>query len=118
MQPDARRTRDLLADSIERQAQITLTHRYFEGWRQFKSAFVATARGGELILIQAPLMDSTDAVGLPPVGSTLGVNFRVGHKKCMFETVRMPDLAEHGGIALTRSEPGDARAGGRERGAP
>lgn len=96
IQPTDKRSRDVLADSITREAQITLTHRFHEGWRQFKSAFVQGGQTGELILVQAPLMDAEDVVGLPPVGSTIGVNFRAGHKKCMFQTVRMPDADNTG----------------------
>jgi c-di-GMP-binding flagellar brake protein YcgR len=87
-----KRTRDLLSDSIAKQAQISITHRFPDGWRQFRSAFVASLPDEGKILITTPVMQGDDAPNPPAVGSVLGISFRVGHKKCMFETTRVPHV--------------------------
>lgn len=91
-----KRTRDLLGDSIARQTQITLTHRFSVGWRQFKSTFLSGSSAEGRIIVEVPVLNPEDLAGLPAVGATVGVNFRVGHKKCMFETVRVAHVDEAG----------------------
>ncbi len=94
MQLTDKRTRDLLTDSIEKQAQISVTHRFPDGWRQFRSAFVTCLPDEEKILIATPVVQDEHTPSPPAVGSVLGISFRVGHKKCMFETTRVPHAGE------------------------
>jgi c-di-GMP-binding flagellar brake protein YcgR len=83
---------EIVRDSIRRGLRIAVTYRPPEGWRVFKSAFVSCHEEPRRLLVSRPGPPDRGATELPPVGATVGVNFRVGHKKCMFATTRLPDV--------------------------
>jgi len=74
----------MLAAAVERFTPITLTHRSDVGWVSYTSQFLGVRAPGKTINIGAPVPRRTYlGVGLP-LGETLGVAFRAGHKKCLF----------------------------------
>ncbi|MGB2985584.1 MAG: PilZ domain-containing protein [Phycisphaerae bacterium] len=99
----AKEKRDqILEGSIQQQRQLVLTHNSLEGWRTFKSSFVSGSASSGVALIKAPIPRDELVSRLPEPGDTLGVTFRLGHKKCMFGTILEPnqDQAQEGLVAL------------------
>ncbi len=76
----------ILEDSIARELRAVLTSRSPRGWRTFKSRFVSGSRESGKLCLSARLPDQETEHGLPGPGETVGVTFRVGHKKCMSST--------------------------------
>lgn len=89
------RCRQIIEESIQRRVHVVLTYRGAEGWRTYKSQFAAgPAPHGALVVVVERAGESAPA---PPVGQTVGVSFRLGHKKCMFSsTVRSLESAQAG----------------------
>lgn len=77
----------ILEDSIGRRTSLLLTHGGPEGWRTYKSQFVAGSSSAQEIQVKAPVPREENGSRLPEAGDTLGVSFRFGHKKCMFGTI-------------------------------
>ena len=77
----------LLAESIEKQTPIVLTHRTPEGWRTYRSNMLGGSLAEGALVVQRPIPSRGPMVSLPALQETLGVTFRKGHKKCMFSTV-------------------------------
>lgn len=83
--PDEQANR-IIEDSIRRRSRAVLTSKCSSGWRTFKAKFVeGTRTSGKLrFLVRFP--PAEPAPILPTPGGTVGVTFRVGHKKCMYST--------------------------------
>ena len=92
----------ILEDSIERQRLLVITHHSLQGWRAFKSQFVSGSSVSRVILVRTPLPREGAVTTPPEPGDTLGVTFRLGHKKCMFETrlEEVPGQTEEDVVAL------------------
>jgi len=74
-------------ESVAQERPVVLTHHGEAGWRTFKAAFVAARSGPSGLAIRVrPSREGDDPVNIRS-GDTLGVTFRVGHKKCMFTTL-------------------------------
>ena len=73
-----------LEAAIDRRGQVVLTCNTQQGWRTFKAQFKAGSRGSRTIEFAARTTDDTPGWAIPATGNTLGVTFRVGHKKCLF----------------------------------
>jgi len=97
---------DILASSVERGLEVTLTHRLPRSWQFFKTRFVTGSPEERLIIVDAPTVRSENSTGIPPVGEILGVTFRMGHKKCMFSTTRQPDAQNAAPGQVTLRWPG------------
>lgn len=95
----------IIAESIQRGLEITLTHRLCQTWRVFKSKFLHGSKESGTIVVAEPLARHQDVEEMPPVGATLGVTFRMGHKKCLFSTIRKPDSPEVGPGQMTLQWP-------------
>lgn len=76
----------ILEESISQQRRIVLTHHSPQGWRMFKSKFVAGSAESQVLVVDQPVPRESVDVPLPAPGDQLGVTFRAGHKKCMFGT--------------------------------
>ena len=76
----------ILEDSVRQQRPLVLTHNSREGWRTFKAAFVAVAEATPTITLRVEHVPGHSPECGPKAGDTLGGNFRLGHKKCMFNT--------------------------------
>ncbi len=75
----------VLHESVRRHRYAVLTHYGPTGWRLFKGKFSPpVSSGGVQLAIPMPV-DNAE-VELPHAGSSIGCTFRVGHKKCMFES--------------------------------
>ncbi len=78
---------EILRDAVSHQWRTVLTRRTPEGWRTYNSAFASGSRASETIVVRVGSpSDDAPATVLQP-GETLGVTFRLGHKKCMFSSV-------------------------------
>ena len=85
---------EIITDSIGRGVDITLTHRLPRGWQVFRSKLLSGSLHSGKIIVAKPVAPHDTEANTPPVGSSLGVLFRTGHKKCMFGTIREPDPPE------------------------
>jgi len=76
---------NILCSSVERRLRLVVTHRRNGCWRAYKGQFQMPMERGKSF---AALMEDAGNDGGPMLktGDTVGVSFRVGHKKCMFST--------------------------------
>ncbi len=91
----------LLRESVRRHRYAVLTHYGDSGWRLYKGKFApATSSGGVHLSFPWPVDDSE--APLPGTGASIGCTFRVGHKKCMFESIvsHMEERAEEASVIL------------------
>ncbi|MFQ5413631.1 MAG: flagellar brake protein [Phycisphaerae bacterium] len=87
---------DILADAVRKRLHVVLTHRCPDGWRTYKLHFHSGARSTGCIHFARHTGGGSIEHGVPEPGATVGVSFRVGHKKCMFSSIVVQD-AESGG---------------------
>lgn len=73
----------ILDDSIRNCTPVVLTHRTPAGWRMFKGRFHAGNKLDGDVSVQIPLTAEFDQACTPKPGETIGVTFRLGHRKCM-----------------------------------
>jgi c-di-GMP-binding flagellar brake protein YcgR len=92
---------EMVRSSVHRGTPIVMTHRASGGWQVFKSAFVSCLEESEALLVSRPTPSPPEATELPPVGATVGINFRVGHKKCVFATIRLSDVDDGESMVLS-----------------
>ena len=78
-----KRVNQILKDSIARELRAVLTSRSSRGWQTFKSRFVSGTRESGKLCLLARVPDEHPEPALPDPGVTVGISFRVGHKKCM-----------------------------------
>ena len=76
----------ILEDSVRQQRPVVLTHNGRDGWRTFKGAFVAVAEATPTMTVRVEHDPEHQPEHSPKAGDTLGGTFRLGHKKCMFNT--------------------------------
>jgi c-di-GMP-binding flagellar brake protein YcgR len=98
---------DVLEDSINRRLRTTVTQSTPDGWRTFKSNFMSGDRVSRKILLKLIVPEQTSEKALPQPGESLGVTFRMGHKKCMFNTRTQASIREGGALLVTVSWPDD-----------
>ncbi len=85
----------LIAESVDQKRRLVLTHESRQGWRTFNSTFVSRYELARTIQVSAQIPVDEVPSGIPQPGDTLGVTFRVGHKKCMFAS-RLASLKRRG----------------------
>ena len=95
----ASRRDEILEESIRQQRQGVLTYRAVGGWRAYKSVFTSgSSESATLRMLARAPRDGSEGWPMQP-GDTLGVTFRLGHKKCMFSSVlRSVEPCENGAI--------------------
>ena len=74
----------VLQESVRRHRYAVLTHYGPTGWRLYKGKFSPPVSSGGVQLSLPRYAD--DSQKLPDPGASIGCTFRVGHKKCMFES--------------------------------
>lgn len=85
----------ILVESVDKKRRLVLTHESPRGWRTFNSTFVSRYELARTIQVSAQIPVDVVPPGIPEPGDTLGVTFRVGHKKCMFAS-RLASLERRG----------------------
>lgn len=75
---------NILCSSVERRLRLVVTYRLDGCWRSCKGQFQSPLERGKTFTALMEMGDSRSAA--PKPGDTVGVSFRVGHKKCMFST--------------------------------
>jgi c-di-GMP-binding flagellar brake protein YcgR len=93
VRPDLART--ILLDAIKCHAPAVLTYQSAAGWAMLKSRFVGTEADSESILLELPHSLEPDT-RLPEASQNVGVSFRRGHRKYVFNA-----------MVIDGSEPGD-----------
>ena len=97
---------EIVEDSIGRQLKTVLTHRLPGGWHTYKSSFVSGNRFSGTIVLSVQLPEDAPGDTLPEPGDSLGITFRLGHKKCMFNAVMQSAIDDDGDLLLTVGWPG------------
>jgi c-di-GMP-binding flagellar brake protein YcgR len=82
---------ELIRGCVERRLPAVLTYRVPEGWRTFKCCFERYVERSGTIFLSWPVSPLDSNLEPPPEGATVGLTFRIGHKKCMFSSVRLQD---------------------------
>jgi len=75
---------EIIKDLVNRRARASLTCKSARGWRMYKCSFSSGAREFNQLNLFLPLRASGESVLIPHAGTTVGVTFRLGHRKCMF----------------------------------
>ncbi len=76
---------NILCASVEKRLRLVVTHRHDGCWRAHKGQFqMPFDRGRGFVALMEE--DTHAGASGPRPGDTVGVSFRVGHKKCMFST--------------------------------
>ena len=78
---------EIIANSIEQRRAVVLTHRSQRGWRTYRAQMVGTLGEPPSILFKVPMPDGHPTSGPLEPGETVGITFRLGHKKCMYASV-------------------------------
>jgi len=86
----------ILDESVQHERFAVLTHHAPEGWRLLKGRFRPNEPERASVHLAIPWPEGNRRTLLPEPGDSIGCTFRVGHKKCMFEstvdqTERMPE---------------------------
>lgn len=89
----------IIAEAARRQTTVVLTRHQDAAWRVTKTRFAGCDQPQRRLFIEQPADDQEQAAA--QTGELLGVAFRRGHKKCLFNTV----------VALAK-EVSDGPAGG------
>jgi len=88
----------VLDESAQHERFAVLTHYGPEGWRLLKGRFTQSEEECASVHLAIPWPNGNRRTLLPEPGDSIGCTFRVGHKKCMFEstvdqTDRLPEAA-------------------------
>lgn len=87
MQTVADEHRDRILDTmVENSGFALISYHSLKGWRSYKGRFHSLANADDEIRLVMEAMSINDG-GSPKPGETVGVSFRMGHKKCMFSAV-------------------------------
>jgi c-di-GMP-binding flagellar brake protein YcgR len=96
---------EILEASINRRMRAVVSHRLAEGWRTYKASFVSGSRLAKAVVIRLQIRDDTPEQELPPCGKSVGITFRLGHKKCMFTAVIQSSVRERDTCSVTVAWP-------------
>ena len=76
----------VLDESAQHGRFAVLTHHGPDGWRLLKGRFAQTEEECASVHLAIPWPNGNRRTLLPEPGDSIGCTFRVGHKKCMFES--------------------------------
>jgi c-di-GMP-binding flagellar brake protein YcgR len=93
----------VLSESARLKRRAVLTHQDASGWRLIKAVFTDSP-AGRIALRLPPCTESSDVARLR-AGTSLGVTFRLGHKKCLFATVIESTEPSDEGVILCVRQP-------------
>lgn len=96
----------LLADAVRRRCRVTLSRRGARGWEDLVGTFFRL-EGGQLVVQLGGA--GNEAKALPAVGDTVGVHFRLGHKKCIFNGTILAVERRSFGFAVRMAQPDQLR---------
>ncbi len=102
--PDQRER--LLADAVRRRCRVTLSRRSTHGWEDLVGTFFRL-EGGQLVVQLGGAGHEPPA--LPTVGEPVGVHFRLGHKKCIFNGTILAVERRSFGFAVRMAQPEQLR---------
>lgn len=94
---------EAIAEAARKQTPLVLTRRSPSGWAVAKSRFHGCCERDQQLFIEHPPELDSRAWPQPAAGELLGVAFRRGHKKCLFNTVVMD-----AGASVGQAAPGMA----------
>ena len=84
----------IIRDLIDKQLPAVLSCHWPDGWRTCRLHFVSGSPESKTITVQTRRGDDQARDPVLPTGQTVGVTFRLGHKKCMFAAV-VQSIADH-----------------------
>ncbi len=96
---------DMLREAIRRGLHLTITYRGPVSWRSYKGLFTPSHAGESQLKACIKIDEGPDGYGLPRAGSSLGVSFRFGHKKCMFASTLRSVRESNDGLVVTLDAP-------------
>ena len=77
---------DYLSTAIEKRIPLVLSIKTEDGWRTYKSQFLRAGQDDRYLVLKYPTATDHPVPEIVP-GQNVGVSFRRGHKKCMFNTI-------------------------------
>ena len=94
----------VLDESAQHERFAVLTHYGPDGWRLLKGRFAQTEGEDAVVHLAIPWPNGNRRTLLPEPGESIGCTFRVGHKKCMFESTvdQTERLSEAASVVLRR----------------
>ena len=92
---NAERRDQIIADAARRQTTVVLSRRDDVGWKVSKARFVGCDAPQRCLLIEPP---PGETLAAPQIGELMGVTFRRGHKKCLFNSVVLEPPGVDGSI--------------------
>ena len=95
----------ILRDLVGKQLQAVLSCHQPDGWRTCRLHFVSGSAPSKTITVQTRRGDDQGRGPLPSTGQTVGVTFRLGHKKCMFAAIVQAITEHNEGRLLTLRWP-------------
>lgn len=105
-QPIARERQDeVLLDALSHHRHVVLTHQAPAGWQLLKAKFVAGSPSTGSILVKLAPTPVDEMPEIPEPRSTFGAAFRVGHKKCLFNTTLQEIMRGADGVSLVLTWP-------------
>lgn len=102
---NAPRSDEILEDAIERQLRTSLSFRRAKDWHTRKSAFVSRHQASSSLCIKVLTPRESPPFPLPHPGDTLGVTFRLNHRKCLFGGKVYSIRQEDGHLLVTLGWP-------------
>ena len=84
---DRRRRDDIIADAARRRTPVVLTRQEGGGWKTYKARLLGCSEQARQVYVEQPVGGSGEPGLAPLSGELLGVAFRRGHKKCLFNDV-------------------------------
>jgi len=93
---------EIITDAVRRLTPLVVTRQEPTGWRTYKSQFSGCNAADRCLFID-PLTSEEGETSAPPLpGELLGIAFRRGHKKCLFQAMVRA-------VPVSPSVPGDLR---------
>jgi len=77
----------IIAEAADRRTPVVLTRHDGSGWRTYKSRFVGCSEVDRQLYVEQPAAAEAEPGPSLVCGELVGVAFRRGHKKCLFNTV-------------------------------
>ncbi len=77
----------IIENSIRHEYHVSLSHQDADGWRVHRANFLSGSRASGILRIKTRDLNEASLSEAPPVGATVGITFRLSHKKCMFRSI-------------------------------
>jgi len=93
---------EIITDAVRRLTPLVVTRHEPAGWRAYKSQFAGCNPADRCLFIDPLTSEEGETAPSPMPGELLGIAFRRGHKKCLFQAMVRA-------LPVPPSVPGDAR---------